>query len=263
MIGLVLVAKITAAIVAFAVLGIILTLCIIAGVTAWRGASAFFVDVCYLARKNQISGTPSVLVLARSLWVVNRPLAHAPLDFFGVLLVIVSIGLGMRCPPLATPLGLSLAKFWVRTVTLTKFLAPPLVSGLSVLFSTLAALFARHVYVGIVGFFFACLYALPILGAIQSVVFGFCLWIMTGVDTRLALPTQSTFRARLFREVLNSKGLPLFAFRALFGRGRFWGIMGLHQKFTFLVSNPGALARRRLVFLLSFTPVSIPQNGRF
>ncbi len=39
------------------------------------------------------------------------------------------------------------------------------------------------------------------------------------------------------------------------------GIMGLHRKFAFLMSNPGTLVRRCPVFLLVFTPVIISFSG--
>ena len=62
-------------------------------------------------------------------------------------------------------------------------------------------------------------------------------------------------------KVFSCGGFILTAFGAMFQWGSFGGMIRAHQKFTFLVSNPGTLARRCPVFLLAFTGVIIPQIG--
>lgn len=75
-----------------------------------------------------------------------------------------------------------------------------------------------------------------------------------------AVTIETAFRTAIQREIVCGRRLPLFAFRALFSRNRFWGILRLHQKLTFLVSSQGRSRGVAWHFLLGCTPVIIPQK---
>ncbi len=95
---------------------------------------------------------------------------------------------------------------------------------------------------------------------------GFCeqsrlIRLVISVLACLAMRIESIAPALVARKMLRRSRLVCLAFRALFHYQRFWSIMRAHQKLAFLVSNPGALARRCPVLLLGSTPDIISQIG--
>jgi hypothetical protein len=78
--------------------------------------------------------------------------------------------------------------------------------------------------------------------------------LLVTVTANLALRAYAIVATFGWLKILNRCGLPLATPAALFGWNRIWGRIEGHREVTFLVSNPGALARRRPVFSLGFTP---------
>jgi len=62
-------------------------------------------------------------------------------------------------------------------------------------------------------------------------------------------------------EKFRRRGLEFSALGTLFELGRVWGMLVVHLKLILSGVKPGALVRRRPVFLLAFAPVIIPFTG--
>lgn len=131
------------------------------------------------------------------------------------------------------------------------------------------------IYVGLIGLAVFALFALddlligiaPFLSVLFSAgtVAPHVVAYLFAVAVAVSLSANITFAGKPILPIFGStkiligRGLGRVAEVAMLGR--LWGIIEGHQKVPFLVSNPGALARRCPVFLLGATRVIVAQKG--
>lgn len=209
---------------------------------------------------NSISGSGLATAGASDFPIGANPRFYALLYFCGIDRVVMLLDIGMI--PMPLPAKFQKVRSIFRIISIAIPMRFPLfaIDFIAVFLPVLPHLFQVTRPIPLIFLALALPNTVGFFGALPASIFSHLRRIISCIDTSFALASQAIFGSIILSKVLICRGFPLATFATLFGWDRIWGIMEGHQKFTFLVSNPGALARRCPVLLLATTRVIIAQT---